>query len=72
MSHHSDDDEFNQLAQLDEDQDVNLESCELITNHFRKRLEQNLIDLQQEYKATLHLNEFLPRYKIRSKRGPIV
>ena len=66
MSHHSDDDEFNQLAQLDEDQDVNLESCELITNHFRKRLEQNLIDLQQEYKATLHLNEFLPRYKKRS------
>jgi hypothetical protein len=48
MSHHLDDDEFNQLAQPDDDQDVNLESCELITNHFRKRLEQNLIDVQQE------------------------
>jgi len=27
MSHHSDDDKFNQLAQFDEDQDVNQESC---------------------------------------------
>ena len=66
MSDDTDDEGFNQLGQPDENQGVNMESCELITTHFRKRLEQNLIDLQQEYRATLNLNEFLPRYKKRS------
>ena len=66
MSNDTDDEIFNQLGQRDEDQDVNIESCKLITTYFRKRLEQNLIDLQLEYRATLNLNVFTPKYKQRS------
>ena len=46
--HTDDDDDNNQLGQPDEDQDVNVESCDLITTHFRKSLEQKWINLQQE------------------------
>ena len=48
MSVHIDDDDNNQLALPDEDQDINVESCDLITTHFRKSLEQITKKLQQE------------------------
>ncbi len=47
MSNDTEDEIFNQLGQRDEDQDVNIESCKLITTYFRKTLERTYLLAQR-------------------------